>query len=291
MSVGLRRLIIIILGVLAGVSAWPLLELVLTFQTLFPGYFLFSISQGALFGFVLGLFFGSAEGLTSRNRSKIVRGMATGAAVGIVGGMLGFTAGQGVLFFMLQQTVRDFAVPAARGVGWAVLGLMVGMVEGIRAKSAKKCGLGALGGVLGGLLGGAVIEFLRSRYPDLIYARLAGFALFGLLIALFYALLERSFSYGVLRLLNGALRGKEYSLSQNRLSMGSGPGNDIVLAGYNDIAPRHALFRVKGREVYVEKAAESVRLLVNEEAVKGERLLKFEDVIQLGSAKAFFKTE
>jgi len=291
MSVGLRRLIIIVLGVLAGVTAWPLLELVLTFQTLFPGYFLFSISQGGLFGFILGLFFGSAEGLTSRNRGKIFRGMVTGAAVGLVGGILGFTAGQGVLFFMLQQTVRDFAVPAARGVGWAVLGLMVGMVEGIRARSARKCGLGALGGVLGGLLGGTVLEFLRRRYPDLIYARLAGLTLFGLLIAFFYALLERGFSHGVLRLLNGSLRGKEYSLSQNRLSLGSDPGNDIVATGYKDMAPRHAQFLVKGRDVYVKKAAESARLLVNEEPVKGERLLKFEDVIQIGSVKAFFKTE
>lgn len=291
MSAGLRRLIVVMLGVLAGGAAWPVMELLLTFQTLFPGYFLFSLAQGAVFGLFLGLFFGSGEGLTTRNGSRILSGAAAGAVVGIFGGMIGFTAGQGVLFFLLRQTSRAVAVPAARGVGWAVLGMFAGMTEGIRAKSPKKCGIGALGGLLGGITGGFAIEFLRSRYPDLLYARLVGFVLFGLLTGLFYAMLERGFSFGVLRVLNGELRGKEYSLSQNRLAVGSAPGNDVVLTGYRDTAARHALFRVKGREVYVARAADGAPLLVNEEPVTGERLLKFEDVIQAGSAKIYYRTE
>lgn len=291
MSTGLRRVIVVVLGLLAGVTAWPLLELLLLFQESFPGYFLFSLAQGALFGVVLGLFFGSGEGLTSKDGGKLVRGAMTGALVGLAGGMIGFTAGQGVLFFIIQRTSRSFAVPLARAVGWAILGLSVGMAEGIRAKSGKKSAFGALGGVLGGLLGGIAIEYLRGRFPGMLYGRLVGFLLFGGLIGVFYALLERRFSFGVLRLLNGKLRGKEYSFSQSRITVGSDPKNDIVLKGYDDVRPHHALFRVKRRDVYLSAVGEDPTLLVNEEPVTGELLLKYEDVVQVGSAKMFFKGE
>ncbi|MFA7565845.1 MAG: FHA domain-containing protein [Alkalispirochaeta sp.] len=291
MSTGLRRVIVVVLGLLAGVTAWPLLELLLLFQESFPGYFLFSLAQGALFGVVLGLFFGSGEGLTSKDGGKLVRGAMTGALVGLAGGMIGFTAGQGVLFFIIQRTSRSFAVPLARAVGWAILGLSVGMAEGIRAKSGKKSAFGALGGVLGGLLGGIAIEYLRGRFPGMLYGRLVGFLLFGGLIGVFYALLERRFSFGVLRLLNGTLRGKEYSFSQSRISVGSDPKNDIVLKGYDNVRSRHALFRVKRRDVYLSAVGEDPTLLVNEEPVTGGLLLKYEDVVQVGSAKMFFKGE
>lgn len=291
MSTGLRRVIVVVLGLLAGVTAWPLLELLLLFQESFPGYFLFSLAQGALFGVVLGLFFGSGEGLTSKDGGKLVRGAMTGALVGLAGGMIGFTAGQGVLFFIIQRTSRSFAVPLARAVGWAILGLSVGMAEGIRAKSGKKSAFGALGGVLGGLLGGIAIEYFRGRFPGMLYGRLVGFLLFGGLIGVFYALLERRFSFGVLRLLNGTLRGKEYSFSQSRITVGSDPKNDIVLKGYDDVRPHHALFRVKRRDVYLSAVGEDPPLLVNEEPVTGELLLKYEDVVQVGSAKMFFKGE
>ena len=271
--------------------------MVLTYQRLFPGFLLFSLAQGVLLGAVVGAFFGSGEGLTSKEKGKIVRGTLMGAALGIIGGVAGFLAGQGVLFLVVQRAFTSYraqqliAVPLARVVGWAILGVAVGATEGLRIRSPKKTMVGALGGLIGGILGGAAIEYGRSRYPGLIYTRLIGLALFGLLIGVFYSLLERGVSLGVVRVLNGRRRGKEYSFAQNRMSAGSGARNDIVLDGYAKVAERHARFRVRGKDVYVEKQAEEHRVLVNERQVEGEQLLKYEDVIQMGSAKLLFKTE
>jgi len=301
MSTALRRIILTLLGLLAGVAAWPLMELVLSRQEVFPSYFLFSLSQGALFGLVLGAFFGSGEGLTAKEKGKILRGTLFGAAVGIVGGVFGFLAGQGVLFLVVQRAFASYrmqqlvAVPLARIVGWIVLGIFIGAADGLRARSPKRSIFGALGGLLGGLFGGAAIEYLRTFYPDLLYTRLIGLSLFGLLIGLFYSLLERGVSLGVLRVLNGSRRGKEYSFAQNRLSVGSGDRNDIVLPGYSGVEKRHARFLVRGKEVYIMPAERSTgqdnRVLVNERPVEKERILKYEDVIQLGSAKFLYKTE
>jgi hypothetical protein len=289
--------VIALLGVLAGIAAWPLMELILTFQEVFPSYLVFSLVQGVVFGAVLGLFFGSGEGLTAREPYKIIRGMITGVIAGLIGGSVGFLAGQGLLFLLLQRGASSFrsqhyvAVPLARVVGWAVLGICIGVSEGIRAGSLKKSLIGAAGGVAGGILGGAAIEYLRTFYPDLIYIRLAGLVLFGLFIAIFYSLLERSASLGVVHILNGRRRGKEYCFAQNRMSVGSARSNDIVLEGYRGVEPRHVRFRVRGRDVYLADTSKQGKVLVNEEPVSDERLLKYEDVIQLGSAKLFFKTE
>jgi hypothetical protein len=298
------------------------MELVLSRQEVFPSYFLFSLVQGALFGLVVGAFFGSGEGLTSKEKGKIVRGTLLGAATGVIGGVLGFLAGQGVLFLVVQKAFTSYrmqqlvAVPLARIVGWIVLGIFVGAADGLRARSPKRSMVGILGGLLGGLFGGAAIEYLRTFYPDLLYTRLIGLSLFGLLIGLFYSLLERGVSLGVLRVLNGSRRGKEYSFAQNRLSVGSGDRNDIVLRGYTGVEKRHAQFRIRGKEVYLvpadrrggpasgerkrqsgksqsegREAEHGPRVLVNERPVEKERILKYEDVIQLGSAKLLYKTE
>jgi hypothetical protein len=303
MSTGLRRIIISILGLLAGVAAWPLMELILSYQRQFPSYFQFSLAQGALFGVIMGAFFGSGQGLTAKERGKIVRGTLMGAAAGAVGGIVGFLAGQGLLFLVVRQAFTSYrnqqliAVPLARIVGWAILGIAVGVSEGLRARSLKKTLVGGGGGLLGGVLGGASIEYLRTLYPELIYTRLIGFAVFGLLIGICYSLLERRVSLGILRILNGPRRGKEYSFAQNRLTAGSGHKNDIVLDGYSQVVPKHARFKVSGKDVYVQTLDEKegdekgAKISVNEQPVKTEQLLKYEDVIQIGSAKLFFRTE
>lgn len=297
MSVSIRRLILMILGVIAGAAAWPLIELLLTFQRVFPSYFSFSLAQGIIFGAVLGAFYGSGEGLTSKEKGKILNGALTGVITGIAGGVIGFLAGQAVLFLVIQYTFSSFrthqyiVIPLARILGWVILGVAIGASEGVRARSLKKCLVGAAGGGIGGILGGAAIEYLRTIYPDLIYARLVGFVLFGLFIGLFYSLLERRVSLGVVRVLNGGKRGKEYSFAQNRLTIGSTPKNDIVLEGYAGVAPKHASFRIRGKDVYIEKEGEQGRVLVNEAPIRKSHLLKYEDVIQVGSAKIFYKTE
>jgi len=273
------------------------MELLLNVQSMFPSYLLFSVVQGVVFGAVLGAFFGSGEGLTAKEPHKIIRGVLTGLIAGVIGGTAGFMAGQGLLFFLLQRGAVSFRsqhyliVPLARVFGWLVLGLCIGVSEGVRAGSVKKSLIGAAGGTAGGVLGGAAIEYLGTLYPDLLYTRLVGLVLFGLFIAIFYSLLERSASLGIVHILNGSRRGKEYCFAQNTMSVGSSRKNDIVLEGYTKVQPRHLQFRVRGKDVYVNNTGSADSVLINEEPVREERLLKYEDVIQLGSAKLFFKTE
>ena len=291
-----RRLIILALGLLAGVCVWPFIETVLYFQGSFASYRIFLPLLGAVTGAVMGAFFGAAEGITSRVKSRLANGMLLGAAVGMAGGALGFLAGQAVLWLtgnLILRSYRDFqlvVLPVSRAVGWAVLGVFVGAVEGVRAGSPKRIFVGVLGGLVGGLLGGLLLEYSRLVLPRIAWSRLAGLVVLGLAIALFYGLIERGMSFGVMRVLTGPLKGKEFLVNQGRMRIGRSRRNEIALADYEDLADLQARIRVRRGEVVISNAEPRVPMLVNEQRAR-EKALRLGDVVKLGSARFYYRHE
>jgi len=296
MSMLVRRLIVLSLGLLAGLTAWPVMELFVRLQGGFPSLMIFTASSGAAFGLIFGAYFATAEGIVAGNARRITRGAATGALFGLVGGAAGFLLGQGVLFLSGEYFVRStvdmesVARPISRAVGWALLGVFVGSTEGIRARSAKKVGVGILGGFVGGLVAGAGIEYAWLLWGQTAGLRLAGLLVFGLAISAMYAAIEKQLSFGVLRVLNGRKKGTEFILNQRRLTAGSGEKDDIVLAGYRGVSEGQVRLEARGRDMIIKPAAEGEQIEVNDEKVT-ERLLKFDDVLRIGRATLLYKHE
>ena len=293
MSTVSRKLVFCLIGLIAGLAAWPISEIVLVFQPKFPSYLLFSSCLGMVFGGIMGGFLGSSEGITLSIRPKIASGIIAGTLIGIIGGALGFLIGQGSLLitsemlFYSNKSFQSFGVPISRVVGWTFLGLFIGIVEGVRALSWTKIKVGVLGGSVGGLLGGVALEYLRINHSDLNVARLIGLLILGALIGLFYGLFEKGLSQGVLKLLNGKLKGKEYLLVQKTIKIGTSGKADIQLLGYTDVGEIHAGLKLKKSEIYLSRLDPKKRVLVNENRIT-EHQLKFEDVVQIGSAKFLF---
>jgi hypothetical protein len=296
MSTMVRRLILLGLGFLAGAAVWPVAELILFFQARFPTYLLFLALLGAVTGGLMGVFLGLAEGITSRVKARIPAGMAWGALAGCLGGAIGLLAGQAALWLIAGLALRSYrsfqtvVLPVSRAIGWAVLGIFVGCGEGLRAGSPRKAGVGMLGGLVGGLAGGFVLEYARLLFPSLAYPRLAGLVILGLAIGGFYGLIERGLAYGVLRVLTGALKGKEFLLNQNRMRIGTSRRNEIALAAYQGLAERQAQLRVRRGEVFLTNLEPKLPVLVNERKIQ-EQKLKYGDVIRIGPARLFYKYE
>jgi hypothetical protein len=299
-----RRLILLAIGLLAGICAWPVAEVILSFQAGFSSYLAFSAVLGAVTGAVMGAFFGTAEGITSRVKSRIPAGMLLGALVGCIGGGVGLLAGQAALWMIGTFVMHTYAsfqrvvLPLSHAIGWAVLGVFVGTGEGVRAGSLKKIGIGILGGLSGGLLGGFVLEYARLFLPLAGSSRLIGFATLGCAIGLFYGLIERGMSFGILRVLTGSLKGKEFLLNQRRMHLGRSPRNEIALPSYEDLADRQAQVRIRKGEVVLVNLEPRLPILVNEQKIEkstesrsAERRLKLGDVIRIGSARMFYKYE
>ena len=296
MSTWVKRLIICGLGLLAGVLAWPVMDLFIVHQGAFPSFLVFSLASGAVFGLIFGLVFGTGEGIIAGSNRRIIRGALWGALLGSAGGLLGFLLGQGVLFALgehllqTEEAVRRVGFPVARATGWAVLGVFVGAAEGVRAWSGRKVAVGVAGGLVGGIIGGAAIEYGQVLFPQTPVVQLVGLVLFGVMVSLFYSLVEQRLSLGVLRLLNGRFKGKEFVLNQRRILIGGTDSSDIILNGYRGVAERHAQVRLHNRELYIEPLDEQKPVYVNDDRVTSQ-MLKYEDVIRIGTAKLFFRHE
>jgi hypothetical protein len=299
-----RRLILLAIGLLAGMCAWPVAELILFSQAGFPSYLVFSAFLGAVTGALMGAFFGTAEGITSRVKSRIPAGVLLGAFVGCMGGGIGLLAGQAALWLIGTLVMQSYAsfqrvvLPLSHAIGWAVLGVFVGAGEGVRAGSWKKIGIGILGGLIGGLLGGFVLEYGRLLLPRVGISRLIGFAVLGLAIGGFYGLIERGMSFGIFRVLTGGLKGKEFLLNQRRMRLGRSPRNEIALPSYEDLADRQAQVRIRKGEVVLVNLEPRLPILVNEQKIEEsaegsgvEKRLKLGDVIRMGSARIYYKYE
>jgi pSer/pThr/pTyr-binding forkhead associated (FHA) protein len=100
---------------------------------------------------------------------------------------------------------------------------------------------------------------------------------------------ERGLSYGVLRLLAGPLKGKEFLLNQRRMNIGQARSNQIALPGYQ-MADRQAQIRIRRGEVSLANLESGVAVLVNERKIQESRL-KYGDVLAIGPARLFFKYE
>lgn len=292
MSVTIRRFLLSILGLLAGLAAWPITELALAYQEIFPSYFVFSITLGTIFGLIMGGFFGSGQGIGTADREKFKAGMITGAVVGVIGGVVGFLIGQGALFivgeiFVSNKSFNTVGFPIARSVGWGFLGLFIGSIEGIRTQSPRLVGVGLTGGLLGGILGGLAVEYLNLVLTSMIFTRLIGLLILGLLIGFFYGLVEHRLSFGVLKVLNGKYKGKEYLINRRRTRIGSGKKADILLEPYEKVDDLHAELRIKGDEVIVRSLASDTPVTVNDDRIS-EQQLKYDDVIRIGTAKFIY---
>ena len=289
-----RRMILLALGVLAGIGLWPIAEAILYQQGSFPSYLAFLAALGAVVGALMGAAFGAAEGITSRVRERLPAGIVLGSVIGLLGGAIGVLAGQAALWLiggLFIRGYRDFqwvVLPISRAVGWAVLGMFVGAAEGLRSLSVKKVVVGVLGGLVGGLAGGFVLEYLRLLVPGLAVARLAGLVVLGAAIAAFYGIIEHGMSFGVLRVLTGELKGKEFLLNQRRLRIGRSRRAEIALRSYEELADVQAQVVIRKGEPVLENLQPSLPVQVNERRIS-ERALKFGDVIRIGPAKIYYR--
>ncbi len=291
MSLFLRRVIVLVAGAVGGLLAWPFAELLLGVQYAFPSYLVFMIAAGAVYGTFFGLSFGSVDGITGGVAARKWIGLGTGAAAGLVGGAFGALVGQGIYLalgqYLLQRPDARFAgFVVARGIGWATMGVFIGGVEGLRLRSGKRAGIGALGGFVGGLLGGLLLEYGTHAFADAWWIRPAGSVVLGLLVGAGFATIERGFLFGRLALLTGSLRGREYPLPPGRTTIGGAVGDTITVANYTEVSPKHAVVVADRAGMRIARGRGELR--VNEEPVE-QAELKYDDVIDVGTARFYLK--
>ncbi len=273
------------IGAIGGLCAFALVSLISLMKESFGSYLIFNIVMGACFGLAIGAVLGSAEGIVHGNRQKILSGLLYGTLTGIAGGIVGVFLGQSLLL-RFDRAMGDAPLIISaliQALCWMIMGMFVSLGEGLRSRSGLKLTYGLLGGLTGGLLGGFLLEILTSR--------LAGLVILGAAITFFYALMEKNFSRGVLRVLNGPLKGKKLALNQRKLTLGQGQGNDFALIGYDGVEEKcHAVISVRSDGAVLEPFSHRYDVYVNDEKTQ-KAVLKYEDVIRIGEARFLYEVK
>jgi len=291
MTTFIRKIFMILIGLLAGTASWALIELLFYFGESIKYHLLWNSLAGASIGLFFGLFFGSAEGIILSDFKRSLRGALSGSIMGLAAGVFVVILAQGLLYtivnaeLFIRSVNESIIIPVFRALGWSLLGLVIGSIDGIRSRSIRKIGIGISGGFLGGLTGGVLLELLSKNWSNGFFARGTGLAVMGIGIGLFYTLFESSRAFGLIRVLTGSLRGKEYIIVMKKTKIGSSLNANIPLGEYSDVLENHAILKVHKKEVFIERSEGLV--LVNDQAVLKHEL-KYEDVIQIGEAKLFY---
>jgi pSer/pThr/pTyr-binding forkhead associated (FHA) protein len=252
---------------------------------------------GSLSGLFIGAMIGLATGLSLGTGKHIIRAVGLGAGVGAIGGWVGLTVGQ-ILFGVLDATVPLLGLIVGRILGWSAFGALIGLSEGLIARSPKRMRNGLLGGAIGGALGGALFDFLaftlgsvfgfalRAEGEAGAPSRAVGLTLIGAGIGLFIGLLEWLTRAAWVRVLYGRNEGKDYPIDRDGAYLGRDELADVPLRGDPQVAPRHAEIRMDGGGYVLIPLAP---MAVNGQPISAPVELNDGDLLQIASFQAQFQ--
>jgi hypothetical protein len=258
------------------------------------------LGGGALIGGSIGYFVVGVEALRDQALVRFCRLASYGLIIGAAGGALGLWLGDHINFILLERLGgrRLLVAMLARGLGWMVLGLAIGLSEGIAARSLGKLSYGTLGGALGGLVGGglfaliymwAIEEGPAKMLPVAIsldgWAALAGavgLIILGACIGALSALVQSVFEPASVRVLRGWQEGREYPLDKATSQLGRDEAADIALFRDMKIEKRHALICRERDQFVLYNRATAQQTQVNGTSVPDSCVLEDGDRVQVG---------
>jgi hypothetical protein len=250
---------------------------------------------GAVIGGVIGYFVVSVEAIRDQSPARFARLASYGVLLGAVGGALGMYIGDQVNHLFIQLLGGSLVVTMlARGFGWSLLGVAIGMSEGIAARSLGKFSYGALGGAIGGFIGGALFElfhsFARASLSTTYFWSALGLVILGACIGSLSALVQSVFQPANVRVLRGWQEGREYPLEKPANLLGRAEHADIALFRDMKVEKHHCTIkRAEAKYVLVNNGAPPAHTLVNERPVPQSIELHDGDRIQLGNVLLRFQ--
>ncbi|MDB5353238.1 MAG: hypothetical protein JWN86_4485 [Planctomycetota bacterium] len=238
---------------------------------------------GALIGGSIGFYLNAAEAFREGAWHKLARTASWGAIAGSAGGALGLLLGEIILGGFRGGLL-------GRAVSWSILGLGIGVSQGLAYRSLPRLRFGLIGGGLGGFIGGFLFEALRdrlgSRY-DL--SQGLGMVVLGAGLGLCLALVEQVLGRVWVQVLNGRQEGRAYLLAGKRSTLGLDERADVGLFGDPSVSRRHAEIEASPSGYVIHTREDQGRTKVNGMIVSGSNPLNDGDRIELGQTILVFR--
>ena len=244
----------------------------------------------AVIALFVGLFLGIGEGVYYGSVEKAVIYALIGAAVSIV---LGFASGylaQSMYSEMLGDDPEEFTAALVRGIGWAVMGLGIGLSVGLIKPEIKRILFCSLGGLVGAFVGGFLFNYICDVIPDDVVARGTAIVIMGALIGLGVGLLEQFAKAAWLKVVRGEFEGKEYLVFAGTTSIGNNGKNTIVLFKDKLVGPHHCDIKLEGSKYVLTDCGTPMGTIVNGQKT-ARHVLRKGDAIAIGNSVLVFNTK
>lgn len=250
-------------GALGGLVAWlvigwsnPASWRQLWLSTAFVG-----VSVGALITVALVLTRGFVE---QWGRARWMHMGAKGLALGALGGGLGLLLGQAIFVWIQGSWV-------GRGMGWSLLGLLVGLGHSAGDPAPRRWAVGGAGGAVGGMFSGLIYEgltqlFLSQSGTAQLWASSFGLMVVGAFLAGGIPLAEKLAARGILVILSGRRNGAEYIIV-DRLVVGKSESCHVVIPDDPDLEPEQISFGICREGIRVTNAGRMHTVMVGSESL------------------------
>lgn len=249
-----RIFLLTLAGLLGGLLAWAICEPSAPNAFADAAWGRWEAMFGAVSGALIGLLLGACSGMAQGSKTHLARGAIFGLLLGLVGGPLGISLGQ--QFYSLiggpgAGAGLSISNLAARAMGFAAFGTILGAAQGVVGLSLRRSVLGALGGLIGGAAGGVVFELSALIVAPMTSAvqggdeagtipRLLGIMAVGAGIGLFVGIVEALGRQAWVRLVLGRNEGKEWAIDAPQTFLGRSEKAHIPLFGDPNVVPMHA---------------------------------------------------
>ncbi|MGE5417186.1 MAG: FHA domain-containing protein [Acidobacteriota bacterium] len=238
-------------------------------------------------GGLMGAAVGSIEGLSTRNWIKALKGALITLLIGLAGGTVGGLFADlayliigwdyvGVLW--IQTLVRSFS--------WAVIGIFIGMGQGVSSGSGRKIMSGVIGGFIGGALGGALFDPIRTIIPSEELRLAIALTVLGTTAGGAIGIVAEARKEAWLHVVDGFTKGKEYILNKTT-TIGGSPHTDITLVKDPTVANHHVTIRFQNDCYVLYDIGNSGGTRVMERRVN-KHFLRNGDIIRIGRYALMF---
>jgi hypothetical protein len=228
-------------------------------------------------GAALGLGLNVVAGMSNGQWRQLLRRAGPGLAGGGIGGIAGGVVG---------NVLYGFGWP--RALGWLIMGLGIGIVEGLYEKSGRKIRNGLLGGAIGGLLGGLLFDPIVNwtATDSGMSSRATAFVVLGLCIGASISLAQVVLMDAWLTVVDGYRTGRQLNLTQAVTVLGRSDRLPLPFLGLTnkDLDPEHLrIMRCPDGSYALEDNDSKLGTWLNSQPVKKRVALKDGDVIRLST--------
>lgn len=244
----------------------------------------------ALLALFIGLFMGIGEGVYYGSKEKATKYALIGAGISLAIGFISGFLAQTMYSVLLPDDPSDIAAAFMRGLGWAIMGLGIGIAIGLIKPERKRLLFCSLGGLVGAFVGGFLFNYVCKIIPNDIVARGIAIIIMGGLIGVGVGLLEQFAKAAWLKVIRGEFEGKEYLVFAGTTSIGNTGKNTIVLFKDKLVGPHHCDIVLEGSKYVLIDCGTPMGTIVNGMRT-ARHVLKQGDAISIGNSVLVFNTK